>query len=226
MKLKKLWTIIALFLLGVQSMVPVTQAFAIDSMVSTSETTESTIKSTEKQEQSTIQTTAESQGSEKIIGSTYIGVQTISDNEAKIGESQNANDSPIDHTDNDKIYSDNKLAYTQLKGNEDANTKVELVSFMNAHTDEIQAIRGASYNAHVGYTASNGVLYEFFPVESPTQLRSSLETRAGITIQVVQQFNVNWHIRMPNSGLETWGQFLTKWPHQMENHYFVLNLVF
>lgn len=184
MKLKKLWTIVALFLLGVQSMVPVTQVFAMDTAVSTSETIES-ITSTENQEQST--------------------VQTKSDNEEKIGQSQNSNDSPVDHTDNDKIYSDNKLAYTQLKGNEDTDIKSELVSFMNAHIDEIQAIRGASYNAHVGYTASNGVLYEFIPAESPTQLRRSLEARAGITIKVVQQFNVNWHIRMPNTGLETWG---------------------
>ncbi|HAP4915482.1 TPA: LPXTG cell wall anchor domain-containing protein [Enterococcus faecalis] len=204
MKLKKLWTIVALFLLGVQSMVPVTQVFAMDTAVSTSETIES-ITSTENQEQSTVQTIAESQDSEKVIDSTDNRVQTKSDNEEKIGQSQNSNDSPVDHTDNDKIYSDNKLAYTQLKGNEDTDIKSELVSFMNAHIDEIQAIRGASYNAHVGYTASNGVLYEFIPAESPTQLRRSLEARAGITIKVVQQFNVNWHIRMPNTGLETWG---------------------
>ncbi|HAP3815334.1 TPA: LPXTG cell wall anchor domain-containing protein [Enterococcus faecalis] len=205
MKLKKLWTIVALFLLGVQSMVPVTQVFAMDSAVSTSETVESTTTSTKNQEQSTVQTTAESQDSEKVIDSTDNRVQTKSDNEEKIGESQNSNDSPVDHTDNEKIYSDNKLAYTQLKGNEDTDTKAELVSFMNAHIDEIQAIRGASFNAHVGYTASNGVLYEFIPAESPAQLRRSLEARAGITIKVVQQFNVNWHIRMPNTGLETWG---------------------
>lgn len=204
MKLKKIWTIVALFLLGVQSMVPVTQVFAMDKAVSTSETIGSTT-STENQEQSTVQTTAESQDSEKVIDSTDDRVQTKSDNEEKIGESQNSNDSPVDHTDNDKIYSDNKLAYTKLKGNEDTNTKAELVSFMNAHIDEIQAIRGASYNAHVGYTASNGVLYEFIPAESTVQLRRSLEARAGITIKVVQQFNVNWHILMPNTGLETWG---------------------
>jgi hypothetical protein len=214
-KIKKLWAIVALFFLGVQSLTPVTQVFAMEptASVETVEVAENT-----NEEQATIDSTTDSTSKVETIV-TEDRVQTKADNEEKIGESQNSNDSPSDSLneassqeietfdqEDGKIYSSNRVAYTQLNGSESDSVKEELVAFMDAHVNEIQAIRGASYNAHVGYTASNGILYEFTPSESPAQLRRALQARSGITISVVQQFNVNWHIRMPNSGLETWGE--------------------
>ncbi|NBJ47138.1 hypothetical protein C6N01_13065 [Enterococcus faecalis] len=199
MKFKKICTIIALFLLGIQTMLPVVQVLAvevIEQIPTITREMKSENSSIKSDEEKTIESTINTKISEN-------SDQSEGDMDIVKGE----RNPPIDKSEGEsnKLYSKNELSYTLLVGNETDEIKEELLNFMNTHIQEIQAIRGASFNAHVGYTASNANLYEFIPVDSPMYLRDSLQERAGITISIVQQFNVNWHIRMPASGLETWG---------------------
>ncbi|HGW2901497.1 TPA: SpaA isopeptide-forming pilin-related protein [Enterococcus faecalis] len=199
MKFKKICTIIALFLLGIQTMLPVVQVFTVEAIEQTPTITremKSENSSIKSDEEKTTESTINTKMSENID-------QSEEDMDIVKGETND----PIDKSEGEsnRLYSENELSYTLLVGNETDEIKEELLNFMNTHIQEIQAIRGASFNAHVGYTASNANLYEFTPVDSPLYLRDSLQERAGITISIVQQFNVNWHVRMPASGLETWG---------------------
>ncbi|EJW9248778.1 hypothetical protein OC441_002376, partial [Enterococcus faecalis] len=199
MKFKKICTIIALFLLGIQTMLPVVQVFTVEAIEQTPTITremKSENSSVKSDEEKTTESTINTKMSENID-------QSEEDMDIVKGETND----PIDKSEGEsnRLYSENELSYTLLVGNETDEIKEELLNFMNTHIQEIQAIRGASFNAHVGYTASNANLYEFTPVDSPLYLRDSLQERAGITISIVQQFNVNWHVRMPASGLETWG---------------------
>lgn len=206
MRLKKLCTLFALAVLGMNSLTPVTQVVAEElpsiaaTEMSSSESTSSTTENSKEESTEETQTSS----SEK---ETEASTQTQSSADMGMNDSlaNNDNSSPEVTKGKEQLFSSDKSSYTYLEGNETDLVKAELVAFMDAHTQEIQAIKGASYEAHVGFTASNGQLYEFIPVESAARLRRAVEERAGITIQVVRQFSVNWHVRMPNSGLETWG---------------------
>ncbi len=199
MRFKKIWTVMALLLLMIQTLIPLGQVFYAESVGMTPSITsevESEMSSKKLDEEKTTESTINTKMSEN-------SDQSKEDRDIVKGETN----APIDKSEGEsnKLYSENELSYTLLVGNETDEIKEELLNFMNTHIQEIQAIRGASFNAHVGYTASNSNLYEFIPVDSPMYLRDSLQERAGITISIVQQFNVNWHVRMPASGLETWG---------------------
>ncbi|HHZ8018013.1 TPA: SpaA isopeptide-forming pilin-related protein [Enterococcus faecalis] len=199
MKFKKICTIIALFLLGIQTILPVVQVLtveAIEQIPTITREMKSENSSIKSDEEKTTESTINTKMSENIDQSEEDMDIVKGETNAPIGKSEG---------ESNRLYSENELSYTLLVGNETDEIKEELLNFMNTHIQEIQAIRGASFNAHVGYTASNANLYEFIPVDSPMYLRDSLQERAGITISIVQQFNVNWHIRMPASGLETWG---------------------
>ncbi|HAP3847999.1 TPA: hypothetical protein IUT85_002665, partial [Enterococcus faecalis] len=213
MRLKKLCTLFTLAVLGINSLTPVTQVVAegLPSMATTETTaSESTSSTTEiSKEETTEKTQTSSSEKEKTSetkeNETSTQTQPSTDTEMSESTVNVDNSSPEVAKGEEQLYSSDRSAYTYLVGNETELVKAELLAFMDAHTQEIQAIKGASYEAHVGFTASNGKLYEFTPVESAARLRRAVEERAGITIQVVRQFAVNWHIRMPNSGLETWG---------------------
>ncbi|EHB5067073.1 hypothetical protein JX175_002799, partial [Enterococcus faecalis] len=213
MRLKKLCTLFTLAVLGVNSLTPATQVVAEGlPSIATTETTasESTSSTTEISKEETKETTQTSSSEKEKTSETKeneISTQTQPSTDTEMGESTvNAdNSSPEVAKGEEQLYSSDRSAYTYLEGNETELVKAELLAFMDAHTQEIQAIKGAAYEAHVGFTASNGQLYEFTPVDSAARLRRAVEERSGMTIQVVRQFAVNWHIRMPNSGLETWG---------------------
>ncbi|EGO8078879.1 hypothetical protein FBR91_002702, partial [Enterococcus faecalis] len=213
MRLKKLCTLFTLAVLGMNSLTPVTQVVAEElPSITTTETTasESTSSTTETSKKETTEKTQTSSSekektSETKKNETSTQNQPSTDKEMSELTGNADNSSPEVAKGEEQLYSSDRSAYTYLVGNETELVKSELLAFMDAHTQEIQAIKGASYEAHVGFTASNGKLYEFTPVESAARLRRAVEERAGITIQVVRQFAVNWHIRMPSSGLETWG---------------------
>lgn len=213
MRLKKLCTLFTLAVLGMNSLTPITQVVAeeLPSMATTETTaSESTSSTTEISKEETKEKTQTSFSEKEKTSETKeneTSIQTQPSIDTEMGKSTvNADNSSPDVAKGEaQLYSSDKSAYTYLERNETELVKAELLAFMDAHTQEIQAIKGASYEAHVGFTASNGKLYEFTPVESAARLRRVVEERAGITIQVVRQFAVNWHIRMPNSRLETWG---------------------
>ncbi|WP_176745386.1 MSCRAMM family protein, partial [Enterococcus faecalis] len=213
MRLKKLCTLFTLAVLGINSLTPVTQVVAegLPSMATTETTaSESTSSTTEiSKEETTEKTQTSSYEKEKTSetkeNETSTQTQPSTDTEMNESTVNVDNSSPDVAKGEEQLYSSDRSAYTYLVGNETELVKAELLAFMDAHTQEIQAIKGASYEAHVGFTASNGQLYEFIPVDSAARLRRAVEERSGMTIQVVRQFAVNWHVRMPNSGLETWG---------------------
>lgn len=210
MRLKKLCTLFTLAVLGINSLTPVTQVVAEGfPSIATTETTasESTSSTTENSKEETTQTSSseKEKTSETKENETSTQTQPSTDTEMSESTVNTDNSSPDVAKGEEQLYSSDRSAYTYLVGTETELVKAELLAFMDAHTQEIQAIKGASYEAHVGFTASNGKLYEFTPVDSAARLRRAVEEQAGITIQVVRQFAVNWHIRMPNSGLETWG---------------------
>ncbi|MCA6712085.1 SpaA isopeptide-forming pilin-related protein [Enterococcus faecalis] len=213
MRLKKLFTLFTLAVLGVNSLTPVTQVVAEElpsiatTEISSSESTSSTTEISKEETTEKTQTSSSEKEKTSETKENEISTQTQPSTDMELSESTvNAdNSSPDVAKGEEQLYSSDRSSYTYLEGTETELVKAELLAFMDAHTQEIQAIKGASYEAHVGFTASNGQLYEFIPVESPARLRRAVEERAGITIQVVRQFSVNWHVRMPNSGLETWG---------------------
>lgn len=213
MRLKKLCTLFALAMLGINSLTPVTQVVAegLPSMATTETTaSESTSSTTEiLKEEITEKTQTSSSEKEKTRetkeNETSTQTQPSTDTEMSESTVNVDNSSPEVAKGEAQLYSSDRSSYTYLEGTETELVKAELVAFMDAHVQEIQALKGVSYESHVGFTASNGQLYEFTPVESASRLRRALEERARMTIQIVRQFVVDWHVRMPNSGLETWG---------------------
>ncbi|EOI6534655.1 hypothetical protein ACMUWJ_002993, partial [Enterococcus faecalis] len=169
MRLKKLCTLFALAVLGMNSLTPVTQVLAEElpsiaaTEISSSESTSSTTEISKEETTEKTQTSSSEKEKTSETKENETSTQTQPSTDMEMSESTvNADNSSSDVAKGEaQLYSSDRSAYTYLEGTETELVKAELLAFMDAHTQEIQAIKGASYEAHVGFTASNGQLYEF-----------------------------------------------------------------
>lgn len=100
------------------------------------------------------------------------------------------------------LYDAAHYAYVELDGTESAQVKNELQQFLDGQIQSMKQAKDVQHQAHVGYRISTNKLYEVHFLEDNTELTEPRSV--DLSVRIVRQFNVNWHICMPN-GLETWG---------------------
>lgn len=109
--------------------------------------------------------------------------------------------SEIEEVQASKLHTAGNIAYFNLDGTEPNEVVQELQKFLIDNEQSINQTKSSQPDAHVGYRVSSGKLYELHFSKAVQET----ELYAGINVREVRQFNVNWHIRVPRNGLETWG---------------------